>query len=85
MTMKVEQTGAATGARITGVDISQELDADTIAVIHQAWMDHQVLVFPNQNLTEDEQIRFARLWGEFPERDELRPPGGTQRTAAGRA
>ena len=69
MTMNVEPTGAATGARITGVDISQALDADTIAVIHQAWMDHQVLIFPNQEMTEDEQIRFARLWGEFPVRD----------------
>ena len=75
MTMKVEPTGAATGAKITGVDISQELDSATVAAIHKAWMDHQVLVFPNQDLTEDEQIRFARLWGEFPKRDryETRP------------
>ncbi|MDC0033678.1 TauD/TfdA family dioxygenase [Alphaproteobacteria bacterium] len=67
--MKIEPTGAATGARITGVNISQELNTDTVAAIHKAWMDHQVLVFPDQNLTEDEQIRFARLWGEFPARD----------------
>ena len=73
--MKVEPTGAATGARITGLDASQALDADTVAAIHQAWMDHQVLVFPDQDMTEDEQIRFARLWGEFPKRDrfETRP------------
>jgi taurine dioxygenase len=75
MTMKVEPTGAATGARISGLDLSQELDPGTVAAIHQAWMDHQVLVFPDQNLTEDEQVRFARLWGEFPKRDryETRP------------
>ena len=69
MTMKVEPTGAATGARITGVDISQELDSGTVAAIHKAWMDHQVLIFPNQDLTEDEQVRFALLWGDFPVRD----------------
>jgi taurine dioxygenase len=69
MSMKVEPTGAATGARITGVDLSQVLDADIVAAIHQAWMDHQVLIFPNQDLTEDEQVRFALLWGEFPKRD----------------
>ena len=75
MSMKVEPTGAATGARITGVDLSQELDPEIVASIHKAWMDHQVLIFPNQDLTEDEQIRFARLWGEFPKRDryETRP------------
>ena len=73
--MKVEPTGAATGARITGVDLSQKLDPEIVAAIHKAWMDHQVLFFPKQDLTEDEQIRFARLWGEFPKRDryETRP------------
>lgn len=69
MTIKVEPTGAATGARVTGVDLGKELDAETVAAIHRAWMDHQVLVFPGQDLTEAEQIRFARLWGEFPKRD----------------
>jgi taurine dioxygenase len=75
MTMKVEPTGAATGARITGVDLSQELDPDVVASIHKAWKDHQVLIFPDQDLTENEQVRFARLWGEFPKRDrfEARP------------
>ena len=75
MTMKVEPTGAATGARITGVDLSQELDPDVVASIHKAWKNHQVLIFPDQDLTENEQVRFARLWGEFPKRDrfEARP------------
>ena len=75
MTMKVEPTGAATGARITGVDLSKELDPDVVASIHKAWKDHQVLIFPDQDLTENEQVRFARLWGEFPKRDrfEARP------------
>ena len=51
MTIKVEPTGAATGARITAVDLSQELDQATVAAIHAAWMDHQILVFPDQDLT----------------------------------
>lgn len=69
MTMKIEPTGAATGARITGLDLSQEQDQATIDAIHGAWMEHQVLVFPEQELTEEEQIRFALLWGNFPKRD----------------
>lgn len=69
MTMKVEPTGAATGARVTGLDVSQPLDEATVKAIHAAWMEHQVLVFPDQDITEEEQIRFSRLWGDFPVRD----------------
>ena len=67
--MNVEPLCDAVGARITGLDLGQELDADCVAAIHKAWMDYQVLVFPDQDLTEDQQIRFSRLWGEFPKRD----------------
>ena len=31
--------------------------------IHQAFLDHCVLVFPGQNLTVDEHVAFAGRWG----------------------
>ena len=67
--MKVEPTGAATGARITGLDLSQPLDQATYDAIHAAWMEHQVLVFPEQDFTEEEQIAFSLRFGAFPTRD----------------
>jgi taurine dioxygenase len=57
---------APTGARITGVDLGSELDTATYGAIHKAWLDHQVLVFPDQTMTEEDQIRFATHWGEMP-------------------
>jgi taurine dioxygenase len=69
MTMKIEPTGSATGARVIGLDLSQEQDQATIDAIHAAWMEHQVLVIPGQSFTEEEQIAFARRFGDFPVRE----------------
>ena len=66
MTLIVTPTDAPTGARITGVDLGTELDAAAYGAIHRAWLDHQVLVFPGQKMTEEDQIRFATHWGEMP-------------------
>ncbi|MBK19292.1 MAG: taurine catabolism dioxygenase TauD [Rhodospirillaceae bacterium] len=67
--MQIEKLTDVVGARITGLDLSQELDAETHGKLHQAWLDHLVLVIPDQDLTQEEQIRFARTWGEFPKRE----------------
>jgi taurine dioxygenase len=72
MTIVVQPTGAAAGARITGIDLSQDIDAKAFDIIHQAWLDHQMLVFPDQYLSEEDQIRFSRHWGELPVRDRYR-------------
>lgn len=67
--MQIEKLTDVVGARITGLDLSQELDSETHAKLHQAWLDYQVLVIPDQDFTQEEQIRFARTWGEFPKRE----------------
>ena len=68
MAIKIEPLSAPLGARVTGIDLSEEPDAATWEAIHRAWLDYLVLVFPGQDLTEQEQIRFSRHWGEFPVR-----------------
>ena len=47
------------GAEVRGVDLSRPLDDDTVRQIKDAWHDNAVLVFRDQNLTEDDQRRFA--------------------------
>src|SRR3954466_6894161 len=59
----VKPLSAALGAEILGVDLRQELPAETIADIIDAWHEHLVIVFRDQTLSEDEQIRFARHFG----------------------
>ena len=59
---------APLGGRITEIDLGQPLTGDEYAVIHRAWLDHQMLVFPGQKISEEDQIRFTTHWGEMPVR-----------------
>ena len=55
---------AALGAEIRGIDLSKPLEADLFEAIRGALFDHQVLVFRDQALSRDEQLSFARRFGE---------------------
>jgi taurine dioxygenase len=59
----VTKLGKHIGAAITGVDLSQPLDDDTFAQVSQAFFDNEVVVFPGQKLTPDQQIAFTRRFG----------------------
>jgi len=66
--LAVSPIDAPLGARITGVDLGRSLTESEYDAIHRAWLDYQVLVFPDQKMTEEDQIRFTRHWGEMPVR-----------------
>ena len=55
-------TGAALGAEMRGIDL-RKIDDKAFAAIHQAWIDHQVLLFRGQALTDDDLIAFSRRFG----------------------
>ena len=68
----------ALGAEIRGVDLSQPLDADTVAAITDAWHEHIVLLFRDQDIDTDRQIVFAEHFGDVGVRSrpaERRPEG----------
>lgn len=50
-------------AEIGDVDLSQPLPVADVAAIKQAFWDYAVLVFPGQQLTEDQHLTFARHFG----------------------
>jgi alpha-ketoglutarate-dependent taurine dioxygenase len=54
----------ALGAEVRGVDMRRRLDADTFQAVHDAWMQHLVLVFPAQHITDEEHVAFTRSFGE---------------------
>jgi taurine dioxygenase len=64
------------GAEILNVDLSRPLDDATLATIKRAWAESTVLVFRGQNLSPDDQKRFAAHFGPLAER--LTPPKGAK-------
>ena len=46
-----------------GIDLSQPLDDSDVTAVKQAFWQYAVLIFPNQNLTEEEHLAFARHIG----------------------
>ncbi len=73
MSLQIEPLSAALGARITGVDLRQPLDGETFRRIHQAALDHLVLVFPGQELGVEDQVRFTGLFGGIGGRNRTTP------------
>ena len=52
-------------ARVAGVDLSQPLEDDCFARIHHAFCEHSVLVFNEQQLSNEQHIAFSRRFGEL--------------------
>ena len=53
------------GAEIGGVDLREKLAEETVERIRQAWLDHQVIFFRDQDLTHQQHIAFASQFGEL--------------------
>jgi taurine dioxygenase len=62
--LQVVPTGGGLGAELRGVDLRQ-LDEERFAAIQRAWLDHLVLLFRGQLLTDPELIAFSRRFGEL--------------------
>jgi taurine dioxygenase/alpha-ketoglutarate-dependent 2,4-dichlorophenoxyacetate dioxygenase len=66
----INPLGAALGAEVLGLDLAQPVGAELIQLMKQALNQYGVLCLRKQNLTEQQQIAFSRLWGpleDFPE------------------
>ena len=63
MAITVTPSGKALGAEITGIDLSQRLEPADAAAIHVAWLEHLVLNFPGQDISPENQSRFAANFG----------------------
>mgnify|MGYP001019401688 CR=1 FL=1 len=61
--MEIIPLSDAIGAEIQGVDLSNPLDTATASIIEKAWHDHIVLLFRDQDIDTDQQIAFAKHFG----------------------
>jgi taurine dioxygenase len=60
------------GAELRGIDLRQKPDDETVRAIYQAWLDHLVIVFPQQSLSQEDLVRVTGYFGELGELG--RPP-----------
>ena len=61
----VKRIAGALGAEIEGVDIAAGVDQETQDEVHRAWLEHQVIVFRDQHMMPDDQVAFARRFGDI--------------------
>ncbi len=53
------------GAEVKGVDLAEPINEKALQVLKEAWIRYQVLFFRDQEITPDQQIGFARRFGEL--------------------
>ena len=82
MSLKVEPSGQACGARVTGLDLSQPVPDDLAAEIRAVWLEHKVLAFPDQRMDDDALEAFTLVMGGFGEDPFFDPIKGRQHIAA---
>lgn len=61
--MKIQATNEACGATVTGIDLSIDLSDTVLATLRAAWLEHHVLVFPDQSLSDDDLVRITNYLG----------------------
>ena len=62
--MKVTPLSPSMGAIITGIDLSNGIQADEAAMLRDIWLEYQVIIIRDQKLTPAAQIEIARAFGE---------------------
>jgi taurine dioxygenase len=63
--ISVENMAPACGGIIKGVDLASELTNQQFNEIHGALLDRTVIIFRDQNLSEEQHISFSRRFGEL--------------------
>ena len=72
--IEVKPLSSACGAEISGVDLSKPLSTHEVAAIKDAWGKHLVLVFRGQEVSQDDQLRFAAYFGDLGSRKKAPEP-----------
>jgi len=72
-TITVTPLGFAAGAQVTGIDLRAPLSELQQRQINKAWLEHIVLIFPDQELTPEQQIAFTGRFGTLDQHESQAP------------
>jgi alpha-ketoglutarate-dependent 2,4-dichlorophenoxyacetate dioxygenase len=67
LSISITQLGHGFAGEVTGIDCRQPLSSGDIAAIHAGMNDYAVLVFRDQTLSDEEQLRFTLHFGTLEE------------------
>lgn len=78
--IEVNRLSDAIGAEIRGVDLRAALDEETVAAILDAWHEHQIILFRDQDISIEQQRVFAAKLGPIGTRSRPgpKPPEAAQ-------
>jgi len=63
--LEVTRRHSLIGVEVRGVDLGDALDRAVLDRIHALWIEHLVLVFPDQAITDEQHIAFGRKFGDL--------------------
>jgi taurine dioxygenase len=63
--LQIKKVTRVIGAEIRGVSLKEPLGPEARAAIEAALLEHHVLFFRDQDITPEEQVEFARQFGEI--------------------
>src|SRR5437879_4190923 len=69
--VEVRPLAGALGAEVVGVDMACELEDEVVKEVRQAFLDHLVIFLRDQKVTPQQQVAFARRFGEPMEYPQL--------------
>ena len=62
--IEVRPLAGALGAEVLGVDMADDLKDEVVAEVRQAFLDHLVIFLRDQSVTPQQQVAFARRFGD---------------------
>ena len=60
----ITQLDKTFGVIIEGIKLT-DLTNSQVDKLYKLWLEHHLLIFPNQHLSQEEQIKFAKLFGQM--------------------
>src|SRR5260370_38474304 len=63
--IRVRPVGGFIGAEIEGVDLRKPLTVEQFRIVHDAFVNYEVIVMRDQDITVDQQMAFGALFGEL--------------------
>ena len=68
--MYFEKLHPTIGAKVQGIDLSI-LSDDNISKINDLWLKYLILLFPNQDISDEDHIKFGRKFGQLEKHPSL--------------